>query len=78
MKPLRAPKALTTSDCLYRMLLAAYPVAFRRDYGTHMAQIFRDSCRTAYGQDGIFGVLALWPSTVLDLIVTALEEHMPV
>jgi hypothetical protein len=76
MKLFQASKVLSTSDCIYRLFLLAYPAAFRRDFGPDMAQVFRDSCRDAYQQRGTLGVFNLWVPTILDLVVTAFEEHI--
>ena len=38
-------RALRFSKRIYRVLLVAYPKEFRREYGSHMVQVFRDLCR---------------------------------
>ena len=40
--------SLPLSIYLYRLMLAAYPIAFRQEYGEAMAQLFRDTARDAY------------------------------
>ncbi len=67
--------AVRASTRLYRLLLAAYPAAFRHDYGAEMARVFRDSCRDAHRQGGVLSLLWLWPSTLVDLAAAAFAEH---
>jgi hypothetical protein len=67
---------LAASERVYRALLAAYPTRFRREYGSDMAQVFSDCCRTAYRCHGLPGLLRLWTYTLLDLLTTAPREHM--
>jgi hypothetical protein len=76
MELFQAAKVLLISDLIYRLFLLAYPAAFRRDFGPEMTQVFRDSCREVYQQRGILGVFNLWVPTILDLVVTAFEEHL--
>ena len=67
---------LATSDRVYRLLLAVYPPAFRRAYGPHMAQVFRDCCRDTLRKRGLPGLLRLWTHTLADMIATAVKERM--
>ncbi len=61
---------------LYGLLLRGYPTAFRTEYGTQMAQLFRD-CYLAEKRDGSLQRLALfWFRTLLDFIRTAPQEHL--
>jgi hypothetical protein len=69
------PRALAVSDRVYRTLLAAYPGDFRRRYGPEMAQVFRTSCRAAYGLSGTGGVARLWLPTLWDWICSAARER---
>lgn len=73
---LPANRLLLLSSRLYGLLLFIYPPHFRDEYGSHMAQVFRDCCREAYQQSKTFGLLCLWVSALADLIVTALEERL--
>jgi hypothetical protein len=66
---------LKQTDRLYRLLLYAYPADFRREYGPEMAQLFRDTCRDAYRQNGSLG-RAFWMPLLTDLMQTALQEHV--
>jgi hypothetical protein len=59
---------------LYRTLLYAYPAGFRREYGSQMAQLFRDTCRDVYRRDGSLG-REFWMPILADLMRTALQEH---
>jgi hypothetical protein len=67
---------LAACDRLYRTFLLAYPRAFRREFGPHMAQAFRDCCRQAQGERGAVGILILWVPTLRDLAITALLERL--
>jgi len=64
------------SQRIYRLLLRCYPQEFRREYGPHMVQLFRDCCRSAAVRDGRAGLCRLWLRVLLDLIRTAPEEHL--
>ncbi len=69
-------RMLSLSDQVYTRLLAAYPPAFRQEYGQPMAQLFRDCCRDACREGGAAGVLRLWLRTLPDLAGTALRERI--
>lgn len=56
---------------LFQLLLLAYPAEFRRDYGPHMTQLFRDCYRAERKQPARF-----WLATLLDLIRAAPKEHL--
>jgi hypothetical protein len=60
---------------MYCLLLIAYPADFRRAYGRHMAQVFRDSCREALESYGVSGLVKLWISILYDVCTTALSER---
>jgi hypothetical protein len=57
------------------MLLVLYPAVYRREYGRHMLQVFRDICRDSYRRNGTWGVFELWLSALLDLFITVIEQH---
>ncbi|HMH42470.1 MAG TPA: hypothetical protein VK557_03225 [Pyrinomonadaceae bacterium] len=61
---------------IYRFLLLAYPIGFRRDYGRQMMQLFRDCHRDAGAGPHVFGSSRLWFRTLLDLARTAPAEHL--
>lgn len=67
-------RSVTISVSIYRRLIAAYPAAFRMQYGAPMVQVFRDACRRAT-QGGPMALFGLWARTVFDLMKTAIEEH---
>lgn len=69
-------RLLRISNRTYQLLLAAYPEKFRRIYGRHMAQVFRDGCRDAYQRGGSGSVLVLWVVALYDLGTNALGEHI--
>jgi hypothetical protein len=68
-------RVVSSSERLYRALLAAYPKQFRRAYGREMVQVFRCMCReqVVSGESG--GLARLWVRTLLDLLATALAER---
>ena len=72
-------RGLTLSVRLYGLLLAAYPAEFRREYGPHMAQLFRDRCRDEQrrrSRSARGSLLRVWVETILDLARTAPGEHL--
>ena len=72
----RDPASVQVSSRIYRLLLQAYPGDFRREYGPHMEQVFRDACLKAYRQRGAAGLATLWLRIYYDLWKTSLEERM--
>lgn len=64
---------MAASDRLYRLLLVAYPAAFRRRYGPEMAQVFRDCAHDACQHGDLLG---LWVHTLGDLLATVPAEHL--
>ena len=69
------PWTVRLSVQMYQRLLVAYPQSFRRQYGTQMAQAFRDCCREAASTGGTAGLLRYWLIAFGDLIVSALAER---
>jgi hypothetical protein len=61
---------------VYRLLLAAYPREFRREYGAQMQQVFGDCCRRATRRGGAGGLLGLWSVTLLDFVRSLVEAHL--
>ncbi len=57
-------------------MLKAYPGEFRREYGPHMAQVFRDCGRAAESRKSPFVLMDFWLVTLLDLVKTAPKEHV--
>ena len=70
------PGAVALSTATYRLLLACYPPRFRREFGPHMAQVFRDCCLKTYRQSGTPGMLALWALTLFDWFKTVIEQQL--
>jgi len=67
---------ISSSVRVYQVLLVAYPTKFQQEYGLHMVQVFRDCCLRAFQQSGTFGILKLWVITLIDLLSSALAEHL--
>ena len=63
------------SERFYGALLYLYPKQFRVTYGQQMRLTFRDACHAEYIRNGVGGLLALWLSTLLDLLKSALEAR---
>lgn len=61
---------------LYRLLLFAYPRAFREEYASEMFLLFRDVYYETLQQQGTLGVLRLWGDVFYDLVKTVCIEHM--
>ncbi len=63
------------SEWIYHLLLAFYPMDYRRAYGDLMAQAFRDGGRDALTQ-GRRALVAWWWRTLTDAAVTIVIEHL--
>jgi len=63
------------SISIYQLLLRAYPAKFQQEYGSHMAQAFRDCCLRAFHSGGTSGLAKLWLVTLLDFIQSIVSEH---
>lgn len=68
--------SVTLSIKVYRLLLWAYPRSFQRKFGDAMIGVFAENCRDVFVQTGTRGVLALWLSTVADLVRSATGERV--
>ena len=75
MNTISLASSLSVSVRIYRAMLVMYPKKFRDHYETQMVQVFRDSLRDAYRNNGMSGVIDLWLHTCADLLVTALNER---
>jgi len=64
------------AEALYRVLLRAYPRAFRERFGEEMALAFRDATRAALGAGGVRSVVALWFRFLVDLLVSVARERV--
>ncbi len=71
----QSPRPVRFSVSVYRLLLLAYPLAFRSAYGEAMAQVFHDCCRAAFRRAGAAGLPGLWARTMLDYLSSMIEEH---
>ncbi len=74
-KPVENP-IIAISAKVYQVLLVTYPAKFQQEYGPHMVQVFRDCCLRMFHQSGTNGILKLWAITFIDLISSALAEHL--
>jgi hypothetical protein len=70
------PPIIAFSVRVYQALLLAYPTTFRQEYGSHMAEVFRDCCLRAFRRGGPNGMARLWLLTLLDLMQSVLEQHL--
>lgn len=71
-----AQRVVRLSSRVYRLMLMAYPVSFRRQFRADMVVVFRDSCREVISEDGWWGLSFLWLHTLLDWLVTAAKQHL--
>ena len=60
---------------LYRLLLRAYPKAFRRLYGADLEADFEALRQRVRARDGRRGVARLWLRTIVDVLKTAARER---
>lgn len=65
------------STSIYPVMLYAYPVEFRLEFGESMAQTFADQTRHAYRTSGLLGLLTLWVRTAFDLAAGVLAAYRP-
>ncbi len=63
------------SERVYGTLLFLYPADYRREYCPLMAQFFRDASRDRLRRDGMAGVALWWCKTLLDLMITVIEQR---
>lgn len=71
-----APRIISFSVALYRLLLTMAPAEFRREYAASTLQVFRQCCRDAYQQKGAFGVICQWPVLFSEAIKGLLAEYL--
>jgi serine/threonine protein phosphatase PrpC len=76
MKPEQSMEMQSASTRIYRMLLRSYPQKFRHMFQEEMSQTFRDCCREAVQQAGLWGLTRLWGMILTDLMVTATMERL--
>ncbi len=70
------PKIIALSIALYRWLLNMGPAEFRHEYATSTLQVFRQCCRDAYQQKGVFGVICQWPALFSEAVIGLLAEYL--
>jgi len=61
---------------VYCLLLRGYPSAFRAEYGTQMAQLFRDCYGAEMKRGGRQRLALFWFRTLIDFIRTVPQEHL--
>ncbi|HEY6410640.1 MAG TPA: protein phosphatase 2C domain-containing protein, partial [Ktedonobacteraceae bacterium] len=69
-------RASALSERLYRLLLLAYPRAFRQEYASEMFLVFRDAYHETSRRQGTLGVLRLLVDFLYDLVKTVCIEHI--
>ena len=67
---------ISFSRRIYGLLLYAYPVSFRREYGRDMMQVFCDDTRYTLRKWGLAGLVSLWFLVFVDVLKTAVAEHI--
>ena len=65
---------MSLSKQLFQLMLRAYPREFRLEYGSDMAQLFRDCYRDIHSK-GLISAIAFWRRMILDVIRTAPLER---
>jgi putative ABC transport system permease protein len=70
------PHAVRLSVRIYRVLLLAYPAAFREEYSDVMQATFRDALQVAHARAGVAGLTGLWLRIVKDLVSSATRERL--
>lgn len=58
---------------VYRWMLNAYPQQFRERFGEEMEWVFTETLRDAQTEPG--GALRVWVRVIVDVTVTAIQEH---
>ena len=66
---------MTLGERVYRVLLFAYPAAFRRRYRDDLVAFFRAHRDDSSHQDGIAGWARFWSNTLWDLAKASLHER---
>ena len=69
---------LRISCRIYAALLFLYPVAFRRQFGEEMIEVFADQLRDASRNDGWAGTIGVWHCVSGELLRTALSSHLQI
>lgn len=64
------------SERIFHLILLVYPRDFRREFGSDMAQVFRDCYRAEERNNGSFGICLLLLHTFVDMVQNAPREHL--
>ena len=72
----RRVRVARAAEALYRVLLRAYPRAFRERFAEEMALAFRDAARAALEAGGLRRLVALWFRFLFDLLVSVARERV--
>ncbi|GCE06091.1 hypothetical protein [Dictyobacter aurantiacus] len=75
LSPRAVRRIIAFSAWLYILFLRAYPEPFRRDFGSRMVQVFRDSCHDTLRRHGLAAIIPIWLHTLSDLINNACLER---
>jgi hypothetical protein len=73
---LSGPPQVGVSERIYAGLLRAYPRTFRTRYEDEMVVLFGDQLRDARAARGVGGTTVTWFRTLLDLVSSAIGEHL--
>lgn len=76
MDDVSVSRASAFSDRLYRLLLRAYPRAFREEYAAEMLLVFRDAYGEAVRRQGSRGVLRLWRDIAGDFVTSVCIQRI--
>ncbi|HVU70584.1 MAG TPA: Stp1/IreP family PP2C-type Ser/Thr phosphatase [Ktedonobacteraceae bacterium] len=76
MAGLPAQRARHGSARVYRILLYAYPRAFREEYAAEMLLVFGEALEDAWFRQGWPGLLRLWGDMLCDFVKTVCIEHV--
>src|SRR5690606_8808215 len=71
----RGVRGVRAGEALYRVLLRAYPRAFRERFAEEMALVFRDASRAALEAGGLGRLVAVWFRFLFDLLVSVVRER---
>lgn len=61
---------------VFRLLMLAYPAAFRREYGSEMEIVFRDMARDAWRDRRRIGLAGVWCRVVFDVAQSGSVERL--
>ena len=75
MSPRGETPVVRASLGAYRLLLHVYSSEFRETLAREQQEAFLDRCRWAYRSRGPWGVMALWPRSIWDVVKTAVQDR---